>query len=115
MFIKQISCASAPVLALLIGCGLSGPPAQAGFIVDLTEMGSDVVATGSGTIDLTDLSFSSSSVFLTGMSPDFGSINTGPAAGGLVNAYLGFTGPMSFGNGSVTRANSGSGDVVTVS
>jgi hypothetical protein len=115
VFIKKISCASALVLALLIGCGLSGPPAQAGFIVDLTEMGSDVVATGSGTIDLTNLSFASSNVFLTGVSPDFGSINTGPSAGGLESAYRGFTGPMSFGNGGVTLANSGSGDVVTIS
>lgn len=48
---------------MLVGAGLSAPPAQAGYLVTLTQQGSDVVATGSGTIDLTDLSLNSTLSF----------------------------------------------------
>jgi hypothetical protein len=41
--------------AMLIG--LSAPSAQAGYVVDLTQQGSNVVASGSGAIDLTGLFF----------------------------------------------------------
>ena len=41
--------------AMLIG--LSAPSAQAGYVVDLTQQGSNVVASGSGAIDLTGLIF----------------------------------------------------------
>jgi hypothetical protein len=51
--IKQIVDGTALFAATLIG--LSAVPARAAFVVDLTQQGSDVVATGSGTIDLTDL------------------------------------------------------------
>jgi hypothetical protein len=43
-------------LALLIGFGFSAPPAHAKFILTLSQVGSDVVASGRGTIDLTYLS-----------------------------------------------------------
>jgi hypothetical protein len=39
--------------AILIG--LTAPSARAGYVVDLTQVGSDVVAEGSGAIDLTGL------------------------------------------------------------
>ena len=48
--------AAALGVAMLIGSALSAPPAQAGYIVTLTQQGSDVVASGSGAIDLTSLS-----------------------------------------------------------
>ena len=41
---------------LLLGFGLSARPERAGFVVTLEQVGSDVVASGSGAIDLTDLS-----------------------------------------------------------
>ena len=44
--------------AILIG--LSAPPAQAGYVVHLTQQGTDVVAKGGGAIDLTGLTFSGS-------------------------------------------------------
>src|SRR6266480_3254433 len=43
-------------LAIVITCGLSLRPAQ-GYIVRLQQVGPDVVATGSGPIDLTGLFF----------------------------------------------------------
>ena len=41
--------------AMLTGCGLVAAPAQAGYVVTLEQMGSNVVATGSGAVDLTGL------------------------------------------------------------
>jgi hypothetical protein len=49
--------ASALGVAMLIGGGVSAPSAQAGYVVTLAQVGSNVVATGSGPIDLTGLSF----------------------------------------------------------
>ena len=54
-FVKRIAGAAAVGAAMLIG--LSAPSAEAGYIVDLTQQGADVVATGSGAIDLTGLTF----------------------------------------------------------
>ena len=52
---KRLVDASALGLALMIGSGLSTPPAHAAYIVTLTQAGSDVVATGSGLcVDPTD-------------------------------------------------------------
>ena len=53
----RFASAAALGMAVLIGCGVA-PPAQAGYVVMLTQEGGDVVATGSGPIDLTGLSFS---------------------------------------------------------
>ena len=44
-------------LAIVIVCAFSIRPAQAGYIVTLKQVGPNVVATGSGAIDLTGLSF----------------------------------------------------------
>ena len=53
--VKHMAGATALGVAMLIGCGLCAPPAQAGYMVTLEQVGTDVVATGSGTIDLTGL------------------------------------------------------------
>src|SRR3954447_21894027 len=52
MFLKRIAGA-----ALMFGSGLLGSPAPAGYIVTLQEVGSDVVATGGGEIELNGLFF----------------------------------------------------------
>jgi hypothetical protein len=46
IFIKGSASLGAAILI-----GLSALSAQAGYVVDLTQVGSDVVATGSGPID----------------------------------------------------------------
>ena len=53
----------ATTLAIVLAWLLSVRPAQAGYTVTLQQVGPDVVATGSGAIDLTGLTFSNS-VFL---------------------------------------------------
>jgi hypothetical protein len=86
-------------------------PAQA-YTVTLEEIGSDVVATGSGAINLTGLTFFGSGVGLNpGILADFGTIIMGPG-GAFVNVdvYFGFTGPRSFGSGDLFRPNTSSGD-----
>jgi hypothetical protein len=52
---KTALCAAALGVAMLTGYGLSAPPAKAGYVVTLEQVGSNVVATGSGPIDLTGL------------------------------------------------------------
>jgi hypothetical protein len=100
---------------LLIGCGFSAPSAWAGYTVTLQQVGANVVATGSGPIDLTGLSFSGTvSSFSTQIFPNIGFIQTG-LSGFSVDKYLGFSGPGSFGSGPDTVANSGSGDLVGIS
>jgi hypothetical protein len=74
--VKRMVSATAVGMAL-IGGGLMAPPAQAGYVVTLTQQGSNVVASGSGTIDLTGLSFSSSDTINSGMFPSDGAITTG--------------------------------------
>src|SRR3954454_8239091 len=52
MFMKRIMGAAALGAALMLGSGLLASPAQAGYIVTLKQVGGNVVATGSGRIDL---------------------------------------------------------------
>src|SRR5438874_4689037 len=47
----------ATTLAFVLAWLLSARPAQAGYIVTLRQVGPNVVATGSGAIDLTGLTF----------------------------------------------------------
>jgi hypothetical protein len=93
----RFSSAAALGMAMLVGCGLAAPPAQAGYVVTLTQEGTDVVATGSGPIDLTGLSFNFPSGAAAFISPDSGAIFTGPSS--TEGVYTGFTGPGSFGSG----------------
>src|SRR5436309_16126037 len=53
----------ATTLAIVVAWLLSVQPAQAGYTVTLQQVGPDVVATGSGPIDLTGLTFLKSSIF----------------------------------------------------
>ena len=87
-------------------------PAQA-YSVTLEQVGANVVANGSGPINLTGLTFQGSvSTNGVGVLPLFGIIFTGPTGSVNVSQYAGFTGPTSFGSGGPLNANTGSGDFV---
>ena len=83
-------------------------PAEA-YTVTLEQMGSNVVANGSGPIDLTGLTFLMRGVgdaVIKAANPAF--ILTGAVRG--VDIYEGITGPTSFGSGGLSLSNSFSGD-----
>lgn len=100
----------------LFAVGMVVKPAQAGYIVNLEQVGANVVATGSGALDLTDLTlFYTSGSDLAFISPTTGTIITGGAANLLnIDAYRGFVGPSNFGSGGYTQASSGNGDSVGI-
>lgn len=107
-----------PTVAVLVFAmaGL-GENAHAGVVVNINQVGDDVVATGSGTMDLTDLSFSGTVSGPTGIEPNQALISVGPAPGsGIADFYSGssVTGPTSWGSGGTTYPSSGSGDLFGV-
>lgn len=98
--------------AMLIGFGLFAPPAQAAYTVTLEQEGPNVVAMGSGTIDLTGLTFITSGTTVPQIAPTFATEATGAMGG--VDEYSGASGPVSFGPGVFTDATSGTGDLVGI-
>jgi hypothetical protein len=119
IFLKQITGAAVLGAALLLG--LSSAPAQAKYIITLEQEGNDVVAKGDGSIDTRGLccrtKSSAFSFVQPSVQPVFGSIVTGASGGFMTgDVYSGFTGPLSFGDGS--RAwfpDSGHGNIVGIS
>jgi hypothetical protein len=110
----RIARAAAFGVAALIGSGLSSAPARAAFTVTLEQEGSDVVATGSGSIDTAGLNFVLNNGFFALVAPALAEISTGPVTAPSGGLYMGFTGPGSFGGGGFTFADSGSGDLVGI-
>jgi hypothetical protein len=113
-FVKQTAGAAAFGMALWIGSGLSAPSAQAGYVVTLEQVGSNVVANGSGTINLTSLNFNSTQSTVSAIIPEYGIIQTGPTTLTSADIYSGSMGPTSFGTGGLTYATTGSGPIVGV-
>jgi hypothetical protein len=88
-------------------------PVQA-YTVTLEQVGSNVVATGSGAFDLTGLTFEQN--FLNAppqIQANFSLMITGPG-GANQSQYVGFTGPTNFGSGDLVFADTGSGDGVGI-
>jgi hypothetical protein len=111
----------ATTLAVLLAWLLSVRPAEAGYTVTLQQVGPDVVATGSGVLNLNGLS--GPSLFNSGpprIRPTAAiiigaTIITGPTTITMGDYYNGgglISGPTSFGGGSGSSASSGSGDIV---
>ena len=88
-------------------------PAQA-YTVTLQQMGSDVVATGSGAINLTGLTFAGGGFVATGsMGPSIADLTVADGTG--LSQYTGFSGPSSFGPGiTIVSDSSDSGDSVGI-
>jgi hypothetical protein len=112
-FSERVAGAAALGVAMLAGSGVSAPPAQAAYVVTLEQEGPNVVATGSGTIDLAGLSFQFNQPNdPSSMDPSVPEIVTG--ATGTLAVYEGSTGPTNFGSGGVIFASSASGDLVAL-
>lgn len=114
-FMTRIAGATALGAAMLMGYGLCSPSAQAGYVVTLEQVGSDVVATGSGAIDLHGLIFDFPDISTSLLIPDMGTINTGPTVSVSTDNYSEFSGPSNFGSGSFSSPTTGSGDLVGIS
>ncbi|MGH7057287.1 MAG: PEP-CTERM sorting domain-containing protein [Acetobacteraceae bacterium] len=112
---RHATIAAAVGAAMVAGFGFAAPPAEASYIVTLTQQGSNVVANGSGSIDLTELFITSVGSARSGVFPDTGLIITGPVSFKEIVIYAGLTGPVSFGSGGTPIAtSSGSGDPVGI-
>jgi hypothetical protein len=108
------------VICAVGGLVLSGAPAaHAAYVVDFQQVGSNVVATGSG--DFSDFSYLSFTSFDqppdVGVDPSTGYLAVGNAtlAGDVGDNYAGVSGPKSFGAGGFTAASSTSGTVAGIS
>jgi PEP-CTERM motif len=99
-------CMTATLVLLAAGIAHAGSI----FTVTLAQVGPDVVATGSGTIDLTGLSSFGSAFASPELYPAHGILGTGPS--GTIDQYTGSTGPSSFGPGFGGFPISTSGDSV---
>jgi hypothetical protein len=110
-FMKRI--AGATVLGTALLLGLSS--AEAGYVVTLQEVGSDVVATGSGSLNLAGLSFNGNGEDSARIFGAPALVVVGPVSFTNEDGYADFSGPTSFGTGGNINADSGSGNIVGIS
>jgi hypothetical protein len=101
-----LSALAATVLGLAVGTS------RADIIINIDQDGSNVMVTGSGSVDLTGLTFSSNQFDgSAGTNPDLAEVVAGPVLEtGGIDIYTGLTGPASFGTGGGTILSSGTGD-----
>ena len=102
----------ASLLTVLACLAISTSPARAGYIVTFSEVGPNVVASGSGSLFLGGLTFITSGNTQPEIAPTFATEATGAA--GAVDEYSGASGPVSFGSGVFTSATTGTGDLVGI-
>jgi hypothetical protein len=101
-----------PTTAIALALFAAGA-ARADFIVTLTQEGSNVVAAGSGEIDLTGLRLIYTHLETASLQPIAAITGVGPLSA-LDDEFVGtFSGPATFGPGlGFTAPNTGSGDLV---
>jgi PEP-CTERM motif len=106
---------SALAVATALGLAVVSGQAKSDAVIDITQVGGDVVATASGAIDLTGLTQGLSGIILAPgfVSPADGEAVVG-ANGASFDEYSGVSGPASFGPGSFTPGSSGSGGPIGV-
>ena len=106
--------ASLLALAASLAAVAVAGPARAAYTVTFSQAGSDVVASGSGTIDINGLTLDRSATSVAAVYPVYGTEATG--ATGAIALYGGaISGPPNLGPGSLTYASMGTGDIVGVS
>ena len=110
---KNSKTAVATALAALTLCA-AATSARAAFVATMSEVGPNVILSGSGTINTAG--FVSPGYSVTGAPPGVIVPTTGFMIGvssvQIVDYYAPFTGPSGFGVGGATNASSGSGDDV---
>ena len=103
----------APVIGAAVGL-VCVTPVPAAYVVTFNEVGSDVVATGSGSLNLTALSFvANNRIDRARVAPSPGTVGVGPTTNTELDAYTGYSGSSAFGTGTVNQnATAGSGAIV---
>ena len=98
--------------ALFLTAVLIPAAARAAVTIDIIEVGPDLLATTSGSLDLTGLTFD----FPVGNTPGIASFDAFVATGGPGTnvEYEGFTGPSTWGSGNFAPASSSSGTYFSV-
>jgi hypothetical protein len=91
------------VVACLCGCALTGT-GRAEFIITFAQNGANVVATGSGSLNIAALAFELSDNGFPAVQGIGALVQLGMPQGPL-DDYTGFTGPTSIGFGNLFRAN----------
>jgi hypothetical protein len=86
-------------VVLLSFFSLVAPSAHAAYIATLSEVGSDVVGTGDGSLDITALLFSSTGTHEALINPVLDIAAFGPTADTPTDLYRFTSGPSSFGPG----------------
>jgi hypothetical protein len=110
---KRMAGAAALGAAMLIGLALCAPPAQAAYTIAIAQVGSDVTATGAGSIDFTALAPFGDELDQSLIAASGGAIIIGPTTPTDDTYYIGVTGPaIAFGTGGEFFPNSGSGAIV---
>jgi PEP-CTERM motif len=98
--------------AALFAFAALSTPANAEVVIDFTQQGSNVVVQGSGTIDLTDLTFSNSGAIGDGIVPVGGAVLIGTGNG---SAYQGnISGPSAFGTGTEKNPSLATGNFLGI-
>jgi hypothetical protein len=103
-------------LCALVVAGLgvaTAPKAEAAYVAYLFQDGSNVVGTGSGSIDTTDLSFIESFSPPVQVNASAGYLGLGQS-GGTDTVYGSISGPTTFGSGGAFNASSGSGSLLAI-
>ena len=108
---KQL--AGAAGLAMAIGFGLCAPPAQAAYTIAIQQVGSDVVATGSGSINFDALAVYGDELDISLIAAGDGAVILGPTTPTDDTYYSGVTGTViAFGLGDEFLADTGGGAIV---
>ena len=95
--------------AALVAGSLWASVAPAAVLLQFSEVGDDVVASFSGSLNLTGLRLFTSQTATDGVSASEGAYSNG----GLVDIYM-TTGPLSWGGGGFTSASANNGDFFTI-
>lgn len=85
---------------------------EAAFIITISQVGSDVLATGSGTITTNGLTPVVTINISLGIGPSTSLVTIGPSGTPVASIYNAFfSGPSNFGTGGITRPTSGTGGI----
>lgn len=100
----------------MVGCflGLMSGTARAALIIDFDQVGGDVVATGTGSLDITGLNAGASFIHGQRVSGSTGFFGAGATAGVSDQSYSGFSGPTAFGPGGSVDSTSSTGDLFSI-